>query len=219
MLPRQITGRFIARVATDRSLSGRRTADLAPDKRPISPVRLGFAVRMLMPLFLALPATLMGSPSVAISGGADDSGQIYSWKITNEYDSPIIFVEIPQYKAAAGSPPDGWESTLTNPRGQGGRTGFFRSQVGTAADGIAPGESATFGLQVTVGGTPRGKGDVLIRFADETEMRVRSEVPIKETPADRYVALIGLGLIFAVFLVVRAVQRRKSVLRTGDLTS
>ncbi|MCH7993214.1 MAG: hypothetical protein IIB57_02090 [Planctomycetes bacterium] len=55
--------------------------------------------------------------------------------------------------------------------------------------------------------------------SDETETRVRAEVPIKETLADRYVSLIGLGLIFAVFLVVRAVKRRESVQRTGDATS
>ncbi|MCH9002198.1 MAG: prolipoprotein diacylglyceryl transferase, partial [Planctomycetes bacterium] len=67
----------------------------------------------------------------------------------------------------------------------------------------------TFGLTVSARGTPRGKGDVLIRFADGTETRVRAEVPIKETLADRYVSLIGLGLIFGVFLVVRAVKRRK----------
>ncbi|MCH8241461.1 MAG: hypothetical protein IH897_02485 [Planctomycetes bacterium] len=191
---------------------------MAPDKRPISPVRLGFALRILLPLFLTLPATLMGSPNVAISGGADDSGQNYSWKITNKHESPIIFVEIPQYKAGVGIPPDGRNSKLTNPRGLGGRTGFFTSKVDTAADGIAPGESATFGLTVTVRGTPRGKGDILIRFADETETRVRAEVPIKETLADRYISLIGLGLIFAVYLVVRAVKRRESVQRTGDAT-
>ncbi len=209
MLPRQVSGRFIARVASDGSFSGRRTAGIAQDRRPISAGRLGFALCMPLSLFLTFSATLMGSPNVAVSGGADDSGQNYSWKITNEYDSPIIFVEIPQYKAGVGIPPEGWKSKLTNPRGLGGRTGFFTSQVDTAADGIAPGESATFRLTVTVRGTPRGKGDILIRFADETETRVRAEVPIKETLADRYVSLIGLGLIFGVFLVVRAVKRRK----------
>lgn len=218
MLPRGINGRSTARVAFDGSFSGRRTAGLASDNRPISVGRLGFAVRMLLPLFLTFPTNLMGSPNVAISGGADDSGQNYTWKITNEHDSPIIFVEIPQYKAAVGFPPDGWESKLTNPRGLGGRTGFFRSEVGTEADGIAPGESATFGLTVSVRGTPRGKGDVLIRFADETETRVRAEVPIKEAPVDRNVSLIGLSLIFAVFLVVRAVKRRKSDIKTADPT-
>lgn len=208
----------MARVAFLGSFRKRRTAGVAPDDRTISPVRLWFAVRMLLPLWLTFPATLMGSPNVTISGGADDSGQNYTWKITNEHDSPIIFVEIPQYKAAVAIPPDGWESKLTNPRGEGGRTGFFTSQVGTASGGIAPGESATFGLTVSTRGTPRGKGDLLIRFADKTVARVRAEVPIKETFADRYVSLIGLGLIFAVFLIVRAFRRRKSVLRTGDAT-
>ena len=179
MLPRQISGRFIARVASDNPFSGRPTTGNAPDRRPISPVRLWFAVRMLLPLLLSFPVTLMGSPNVAISGGADVSGQNYSWKITNDYDSPIIFVEIPQYKAAVGSPPDGWKSKLTNPRGLEGRTGFFTSQVDTAADGIAPGESATFGLTVSAGGTPRGKGDVLIRFADGKETRVRVLLLVK----------------------------------------
>ncbi|MCH9002063.1 MAG: hypothetical protein IIC02_05765, partial [Planctomycetes bacterium] len=108
---------------------------------------------MLLLLFLTFATNLMGSPNVAISGGADDSGHNYSWTIKNEHDSPIIFVEFPQYKAGVGIPPHGWKSKLTNPRGLGGRTGFFTSQVDTAADGIAPGESATFGLTVTGRGT------------------------------------------------------------------
>ena len=180
--------------------------------------RFRFDVRLFFPLLLVFTTDLMGSPSVAISGGADNSGYKYSWTITNDHDSPIIFVEIPQYRAAVGSPPEGWKSELTNPRGEGGRTGFFRSEVSAGVDGIAPGESATFHLQVSVGGTPRGKGDVLIRFADETETRVRAELPIKEAPADRNVSLIGLSLIFAVFLVVRAVKRRKSDNKTTDPT-
>lgn len=171
---------------------------------------------MLLLLFLTLPTHLLGSPNVAISGGADDSGKKYSWTIKNEHDSPIIFVEIPQYKAALRFPPDGWESKLTNPRGLGGRTGFFTSQAGTAADGIAPGASATFRLTVSASGTPRGKGEVLIRFADKTETRVRTAVPIKEALADRNVSLIGLGLIFAVFLVIRVARRRKADLKTAD---
>ena len=149
MLPCLISGRSIARVAFERFFSGRRTAGLAPDNQPVSLVRLGFAVRMLLLLFLNFATNLMGSPNVAISGGADDSGHNYSWTIKNEHDSPIIFVEFPQYKAGVGIPPHGWKSKLTNPRGLGGRTGFFTSQVDTAADGIAPGESATFGLTVT----------------------------------------------------------------------
>lgn len=178
--------------------------------------RFRFRVHLVFPLFLVFPTDLIGSPNVSIRGGADISGQNYAWTVTNDHDSPIIFIEFPQYRAAVEFPPEGWKSELTNPRGVGGRTGFFRSKVGTAVDGIAPGESATFRLGVSVGGTPRGKGDVLIRFADETETRVRAEVPIKEAPADRNVSLIGLSLIFAVFLVVRAVKRRKSNIRTAD---
>ena len=82
--------------------------------------------------------------------------------------------------------------------------------------GVAVAVAVCVMVGVSVGGTPRGKGDVLIRFADETETRVRAEVPIKEAPADRNVSLIGLSLIFAVFLVVRAVKRRKSNIRTAD---
>ncbi len=65
----------MARVAFDGSFSERRTAGLASDNRPILAGRLGFAVRMLLPLFLAVPTNLMGSPNVAISGGANDSGR------------------------------------------------------------------------------------------------------------------------------------------------
>lgn len=210
--------RFIGRAGVNDSSSGRLPSGIDSAERAISVFRFGFKIRMLLPLLVVAPTNLMGSPNVTISGGADESGYKYTWTVTNGHDSPIIFVEFPQYKASVGSPPDGWEGELTNERGVGGRTGFFRSHVDTAVDGIAPGGSAVFRLALTTRGTPRGRGDVLIRFADETETRVRAVVPIKEAPVDRNVSLIGLSLIFAVFLIVRAAKRRKSVPPTNDAT-
>lgn len=178
--------------------------------------RSRFHVHLLFPLLLVVPTDLMGSPNVSIRGGADESGQNYSWTITNDYDSPIVFIEFPQYRAAVGFPPEGWKSELTNPRGEGGRTGSFAVSVERATDGIAPGESEHFRLQVTTGGAPRGKGRVLIRFADGTTIRIRAEVPIKESLADRNVSLIGLGLIFAVFLFFRVFKGRRPNRQTVD---
>lgn len=178
--------------------------------------RIRFDVRLFLPLLLVFPMDLMGSPNASIRGGADESGQNYSWTIINDYDSPIVFIEFPHFRAAVGFPPEGWKSEMTNPNGVGGRTGTFAMSVERAAEGIAPGESERIRLTVTVRGTPRGKGRVLIRFADGTRTRLRAEVPIKESLADRNVSLIGLGLIFAVFLFFRVFKRRRPNRQTGD---
>lgn len=176
------------------------------------------ASRLVIPTFgfaLVHACVAYGSDGVSIEGGADKSGQNYEWIVSNESDSPIVFVEFPQYGAAVQITPTGWSSELTNPRGVGGRDGVFTANAKSVADGIARGSSMTFRLTVTVGGTPRGRGDVTVRFEDGREVRVSAEVPVKTSLADRNVSLIGLSVIFGGFLLVRFLRRRKGRVSDG----
>jgi hypothetical protein len=148
-------------------------------------------------------------PVVTVTGGADDTGQNYTWTITHDYAFPIVHVEIPQYKSGWHRPPEGWTAEVTHPRGIAGRAGKFIADVDDPSQGIARGGSAEFQLGIVAGGTPRGRGDILVRFADGVEATVRAEVPIKEPARDRNVPLIGLGLIFGIFVLARALRKKR----------
>jgi hypothetical protein len=67
-------------------------------------------------------------------------------------------------------------------------------------------------MQIAARGAQRGPGQVIVRFADGTETIVSGvELPQPETVGDKYLSLIGLGLVFAVAVVVREWHvRRKS---------
>ena len=87
--------------------------------------------------------------------------------------------------------------------------GTYLASADDPSKGIFRGESAQFQLGIRPGGTPSAHRDVLVRFADGTDVRVKAECPVKEPVGDRYVPLLGLGLIFGLYLLVRAAKRRR----------
>ncbi len=151
----------------------------------------------------------LAAPVVTITGGADDTGQTYIWTITHDHTSPIVQVEFPHYRGGWSIPPEGWTSEITNRGGAGGRSGKFIAAADDPSQGIARGRAAEFRLVIVPEGTPRGQGSVLVRFADGFEVLVRAEVPVKEPATDRNITLIGLGLIFAIFLLTRILKRKR----------
>ena len=81
----------------------------------------------------------------------------------------------------------------------------------SAEQGIEPNRGAEFRLQLAAGGAKRGTGEVTVRFADGSSSLVANvALPRQEAVGDKYVALIGLGAIFAVWLTVRAVRNRRA---------
>jgi hypothetical protein len=175
---------------------------------------IGPGIRSATLLLSALAIALAGSPANAqptakatIAGGSDESGQRYRWTVTNHHAAPVIRVEFPHYMADLFTVPEGWHGELTDPLGKTGRSGLFIASSADPTRGIAQGRSAAFDLKIGPAGTPRGKGDVLVRFADDTEILVRAEVPVQEPAGDRHIALIGLGLIFGAFVLIRAFRR------------
>ena len=156
-----------------------------------------------------LTAQAQTEPLVTIQGGYDRADFDYAWTITNHHDSPIIHVEFPQYKSSWHLPPDGWTGEMSTSRGIGGRMGTYLVSADDPSRGIFPGASAQFQLGIRPGGTPSAFREVLVRFADGTDVRVKAECPVKEPIGDRYVPLLGLGLIFGLYLLVRAAKRRR----------
>ncbi len=162
-------------------------------------------------------------PEVTITGGADASGRQYTWTITNGYTSPIVYLEIPHYRAGLFFAPEGWatgESTYLVNVGVEDRPGVCIARAAAVTDGIASGQSATFDVQIGARGARRGPGTVLVRFADGTETTVSGvELPRQETLGDKYVTLIGLGLIFAVGLLIQAIRARRRSTACGSTTA
>lgn len=157
-------------------------------------------------IVLAAPA------AVSIEGGPETASNAYRWTITNNHGSPIVRVELPQYRGSLFFPPTGWTSSCTNlvavgaPDAPGTCTAIAKSE----SQGIALGRSSSFGLQLASGSVKRGFGEVVIGFADSSTHRVGGVmVPVPETLGDRYIPLIGLGTILALYVGVQITRSRK----------
>ena len=148
----------------------------------------------------------------SIEAGPDALGNAYQWTITNGHVSPIVRVEIPHYRANLFFAPKGWTFTCTNLVGIGAadEPGLCVATAGAASDGIAPGRSAVFGLQLASGSVKRGFGEAVVGFADSSTHKISGVlVPVPETLRDRYIPLIGLGTILAVFVIYQVARGRK----------
>jgi len=163
---------------------------------------------MLHPAFAADP------PNVMIKGGSSDSGHNYTWSVTNRYASPIVRITFPQYRATVFDVPDGWDRDCTHLLGSGSpdEPGTCTAEAIAPGTGIERGTSESFTMRVWQSGTQRTRGTVSIRFADGTQLDVAGvELPAREAFGDRYVSLLGLGSIFLVWLMVRAVRSKKVI--------
>ncbi len=177
--------------------------------------------------FGASTLTTATPPPVTITGGADPTGYTYTWTVINKHTSPIVHVEFPHYHGAMFFAPEGWsvECTFLVNAGVEDRPGvctardvlFAEAPAGLARNnaalrnrlGSAKG-SFDFRMQVVLTGTRRGQGKVLIGFADGSEVHVAGvELPQREYVGDKYVPLIGLGLIFVVWVIARSWGRAK----------
>ncbi len=185
-----------------------------------------FAIVMAVLLGTSVPTTA-APPSVTITGGADPAGYIYTWTVTSKHTSPIVFVEFPHYHGALFFAPEDWsvECTFLVNVAVEDRPGvctarnmlFAEAPAGRNRNDVAPsGRSALakgaleFRMQVVLDGTRRGPGHVLVRFADDSEVYVAGvELPQREAAGDKYISLIGLGLIFAVWVIARSWGRAK----------
>jgi hypothetical protein len=167
-------------------------------------------------LATTLAAVAQEAP-VTITGGADATGHIYEWKVTNRHTSPIVFLEFPQYRGDTFTAPDGWTQDWKYRAMAGGtvKPGWVRASVADGGMGIQPGSSNTFRLRIARGGAERHTGSVTVRFADRTEVLVGNvEVPTRQSFLKRHVALIGLVIIVAVALSIHLWRRRKHVRAT-----
>ncbi len=151
-------------------------------------------------------------PVAMIRGGADVTGQVYTWVVKNQHTAPLDYIAFPHYRGGAFVAPDGWdtsESTFLVGVGVEDRPGVCVARAASVSAGLASGRSAAFRLQLAAGGTRRTLGEVTLRFVDGTTAVISGvELPHKEAVWDQFVTLIGLGVIFAGWLGFRVVRSR-----------
>lgn len=160
----------------------------------------------------SLVSAAIGEELVTIKGGADPTCQNYEWEITNRHDSPIVKVEFPHYRADMFTAPAGWESKCTYLVNVGvpDRPGVCTAWPKPPNPGIPKGSSRRFTMRVCADRPPVGSGTVTVYFADGTEVRVPN-VTLPEAPAPeaKYIPLVGCGLLFGGWVLVRTWRGRR----------
>ncbi len=150
---------------------------------------------------------------VTVAGGADASGHVYAWTVTNRHTSPITRVEFPHYRATLFFAPTGWSTDCTFLVNVGveDSPGACVASAPAPTDGIQPGRSAEFRMQCSARGASRGIGVITVRFADDTRREVAGvELPRPEGVGDKYVPLIGLAAIAGIFALIAAIRNRRA---------
>lgn len=164
---------------------------------------------------LAMPAAV--ADRVTITGGADATGQRYTWTVHNHADQRIVAVVFPHYHAdlfAVPNPPGEsyWQAACTNLMQAGGTDapGVCRAYVEDPRRGIAPNLSAEFSMRIAHVGAHSRPGQVTVTFADGSQTVVDGvELPTAPTFGERYIMAIGMFAILAL-IVFGQIRRRRA---------
>lgn len=171
----------------------------------------------VLALLVALPAAagaFAQAARVEITGGRDASGQNYRWKVTNRSDARIARIEFPHFKADTWIVPPGWQQHATNLHGHSGTTdtsGICAAHTDDSLVQLRNGDSAEFAMRVGRGLSNVGVGAVTVHFSDGSRVVVRGvELPSAPSLLERYLWIIGFGIILLAFIWMGARQRRRS---------
>jgi hypothetical protein len=150
---------------------------------------------------------------VTITGGVDQTGQNYHWRVTNNYSSPIVSVKFPHFRGDLFTAPDGWSQEWKNQVKLGAKIapGWCRATARTPEDRIRRGRWVDFSMRLARGGAMARPGTVTIRFADDTEAQVDNvEVPTSKSWLEQNAMGFGLAVIFIIALAIHFRRRKKS---------
>ena len=158
-----------------------------------------------MPLLVSAP--IYAEPRVTIEGGPDGTAHNYEWTISHDHEAALVHIEFAHYRGDMFFGPDGWSVGLENPN----RSDFQPGKcVATSTTGLARGRRGTFTLRINAAGAFVGRGDFLCRFADGSSVCVPADVQVKQQSSiDPYATPGALGGMFVVFLLVRAIRRKR----------
>ena len=137
--------------------------------------------------------------------GHRDEGRWFLWTVTNQAAKPITYFKAPHDYGYTVNPPDGWDFGLADR----GRHGVIECEATTELQAIRRGHRAEFRLEVQGDYQPAPR-PVMIGFADGTKIELAGVLcPMREPFLRNHFPAIGLGVIFAAFLVVQAIRSRK----------
>ena len=152
------------------------------------------------------------TPLVTINGGVDETHKHYAWTVTNNYTKKIVSITFPHFGANLFFAPDGWKVDCTNlvAVGVSNPTGTCKATAESDRYSLSQSKSAEFSMQAGYQRAKRGTGSVTVNFEDGTQFIVRKvELPVAESTIDKNLPLIGLGTMFALYLLFTLLRRKK----------
>lgn len=170
-------------------------------------------LRQLFVIFILGLAAHETSAQVTVTGGRDPvEVNFYRWTVTNQGNKPIDRFEFPRYMVDDLGSPDGWSHQIvkTDAAGRSIEPHRIVYKADRPSTALRRGESAVFEAQINIDKATPGRQPVLVGFADGTTLEIADiEVPWDYPWLEKHALLIGMGTLFAIFLLVQMVRSRK----------
>jgi len=116
---------------------------------------------------------------------------IYTYRVTNHGDSPIVGFEIPQHAIYSLKAPPDWETSDA--------AGTYSAWTTDPLKGIAPENCGIFSFSVSSKGATLGEASAIVRFGDGREVSI-AKVWAPAAESRRYYFLI-VGVLLIIFLL------------------
>ncbi len=175
-------------------------------------------VRMALALFIcaAIPPSHAQATDISVEGKRSEENRFdYVWTVTNHSDKRITSLVVDHFYGKTVTPPKGWvRSNMTGNWGEGQplEPGIIEFSVEQPLKAIGRGQTRDF--KVNIDRLWRGaceRRTVTVGFEDGTTLEIAGVIcPSDESWFKKNVALVGLGAMFAVFILWRIVFGRKS---------
>ena len=150
---------------------------------------------------------------VVIDGGRDPvQVNFYRWTVTNRGGRAITRFEFPRYLVDDLASPTGWthEIVKTDSTGRAIKPHRIVYKANSAASAIHAGGSLVFEAQINIDKATPGRQPVTIGFDDGSTIQIADvEIPWDYPWLEKHALLIGMGSLFAVFLIVQAIRSRR----------
>jgi hypothetical protein len=182
--------------------------------------RLPWSSLLWAALLLATAAAAQTSrPAAEMTGGPDDTGQWFEWRLSNNSLSPIVAIEIPHYQADLMELPPGWSFRwleASAPEARRGRAWMFATAARPEA-GVRPGSTVDVRMRIRHGGVQTGRDSVRVRFADGRDYEIANvNTPREPGAMERYSTTFGFGLIVLIIALAARRRRRRAAAPTAE---
>lgn len=173
-------------------------------------------------LIMASTAILNAEEKVVIQGGNEQGGASYKWQVTNNYSSPIVRIEFPQYGADVFEIPAGWETgsvkemNLVNVGWNPRKEGLCFAIPKSPNPGLIRGTTCNFAMRVPPSvSTIPGKKIVHVVFADGTSCDVANVTLPSKVEGSPLVMILGVAGLFVLCIVIVELRKRRAT-PSGD---